>query len=51
MQTFHSKICVGCFGTWVLMNTFEAAITSLRKRVLQTFSIFSLEERRPNHIR
>ena len=51
MQTSHSKICVGFFGTWVLMNAFEAAITSLRKRVLPTFSIFSPEEQKPSHIR
>jgi len=50
MQTFHSKICAGFSGTWVLTNAFEAAITSLRKMVLKRFSIFSQRELKPNRI-
>ena len=51
MRTSPSQICVRCFDTWVLMNEFEAAITSSRKKVSSRFSIFSQEARKPNHTR
>jgi hypothetical protein len=41
MRIFPSMKYVVCFGIWVLMSEYEAAIISSRRKELRKFSIFS----------